>query len=84
MQTTRILSLWYVKSFLTRLYFVMICAGAVGSVISYISSSAQSHAITDLNCTGNETSIASCPHNGLTNNYACSISRDANVFCQCK
>ena len=84
MQTTRILSLWYVKSFLTCLYCAILYAGAVGSVISYVSSSAQSHAITDLNCTGNETSVASCPHNGLTNNYACSISRDANVFCQCK
>uniref|UniRef100_A0A1X7TQF9 SRCR domain-containing protein n=2 Tax=Amphimedon queenslandica TaxID=400682 RepID=A0A1X7TQF9_AMPQE len=55
--------------------------GAIGSVVSYVSSSAQSHSIIDLNCTGNETTILSCPHNGLAS-YACSLNRDANVFCQ--
>ncbi|XP_019858318.1 PREDICTED: deleted in malignant brain tumors 1 protein-like, partial [Amphimedon queenslandica] len=55
--------------------------GAIGSVVSYFNSSAQSHSIIDLNCTGNETTILSCPHNGLAG-YACSINRDANVFCQ--
>ncbi|XP_019853225.1 PREDICTED: deleted in malignant brain tumors 1 protein [Amphimedon queenslandica] len=55
--------------------------GAIGSVVSYFNSSAQSHSIIDLNCTGNEATILSCPHNGLAG-YACSINRDANVFCQ--
>ena len=62
----------------------MFCTtGAIGSVVSYFTSSAQSHSIIDLNCTGNETTILSCPQNGLAG-YACSINRDANVFCQCK
>uniref|UniRef100_A0A1X7TYN8 SRCR domain-containing protein n=1 Tax=Amphimedon queenslandica TaxID=400682 RepID=A0A1X7TYN8_AMPQE len=55
--------------------------GAIGSVVSYFSSSAQSHFIIDLNCTGNEATILSCPRNGLAG-YACSTNRDANVFCQ--
>lgn len=59
------------------------CAGAIGFPVSYNSSNASEHHIIDLNCTGYEADVLDCPYNGLTN-YNCSLSRDANVFCQCK
>ena len=82
MQATRIFSSWY-DSIIFQVTFMFCTTGAIGSVVSYFTSSAQSHSIIDLNCTGNETTILSCPQNGLAG-YACSINRDANVFCQCK
>ena len=45
-------------------------------------SSAPSHNIIDLNCTGQESNILECPFNGLIGQYSCSNSRDANVYCQ--
>ena len=57
--------------------------GAVGSSIVYYSSFASQHNILDLNCTGNENTILDCPYNGLSN-YYCSLSKDANIFCECE
>lgn len=62
---------------------LFVYAGAVGSVITYFSSSLQSHSIINAKCTGNESTLQDCPRDEL-NGYECSISRDANVFCQCK
>ena len=59
-----------------------IIIGAVGSSIVYYSS-ATKHNILDLNCTGNENTILDCPYNGLSN-YYCSLSKDANIFCECE
>ena len=57
--------------------------GAVGSSTVYYSSSTTKHNILDLNCTGNENTILDCPYNGLSN-YSCSLSKDANIFCECE
>ena len=57
--------------------------GAVGSSVVYYSSHTIKHSIIDLNCTGNENTILDCPYNGLSN-YYCSLSKDANIFCECE
>ena len=57
--------------------------GAVGSSTVYYSSYTTKHNIIDLNCTGNENTILNCPYNGLSN-YYCSLSKDANIFCECE
>ena len=65
------------------LYIYYLYKGAIASSVVYYSSYASTHNIIDLNCTGNESNILSCPYNGYTS-YSCSSSRDANVFCKCK
>uniref|UniRef100_A0A1X7ULL6 Deleted in malignant brain tumors 1 protein n=1 Tax=Amphimedon queenslandica TaxID=400682 RepID=A0A1X7ULL6_AMPQE len=55
--------------------------GAIGPVASYQSSSVSKY-ITDLNCTGSETSILDCPYNGLVNHTCEYNTRYANVYCQ--
>ena len=57
--------------------------GAVGSSTVYYYSYTTKHNILDLNCTGNENTILDCPYNGLSN-YYCSLSKDANIFCECE
>ena len=67
---------------LLHVYINKLIQGAVGSSIVYYSS-ATKHNILDLNCTGNENTILDCPYNGLSN-YYCSLSKDANIFCECE
>ena len=56
--------------------------GAIGSSVYYSSDTSQ-HNIIDLNCTGDESTILDCPHNNITD-YSCSLSNDANIFCEGK
>ena len=67
---------------LLHFYIYKLILGAVGSSVVYYSASATKHNILDLNCTGNENTILDCPYNGLSN-YYCSLSKDANIFCEC-
>ena len=64
-------------------YIFTTYTGAIASSAVYYTSSSLIHNIIDLNCTGNESNIFSCPYNGYTS-YSCSLGRDANVFCKCK
>ena len=57
--------------------------GAIGPATVYHYSGTPQHNIIDLNCTGSEDTILDCPHNA-TNGYYCSLSHDANVFCEGK
>ena len=68
---------------LLQFYIHKLILGAIGSSVVYYSSSATKHNILDLNCTGNENTILDCPYNGLSD-YYCSLSNDANIFCECE
>ena len=68
---------------LLHVYINKLILGAVGSSVVYYYSLATKHNIIDLNCTGNENTILDCPYNGLSN-YYCSLSKDANIFCECE
>ena len=57
--------------------------GAIGPSIAYYKSYTSSHYIIQLNCTGTEMTVLECPFS-LSNNDACSLNNDANVFCECK
>ena len=68
---------------LLHVYINKLILGAVGSSIVYYYSSATKHNIIDLNCTGNENIILDCPYNDVSD-YYCSLSKDANIFCECE
>ena len=57
--------------------------GAIGPSIAYYKSYTSSHHIIQLNCTGTELTVLECPFS-LSNDDACSLNNDANVFCECK
>ena len=62
------------------IYNDCLLTGAIGPSATYYSSNTGSHKMIDVNCTGDENNIVSCPYNGYTS-YPCSLGRDANVFC---
>ena len=68
--------------FISRLFYIMYrCSRIFYSLLLLI----RSPFFVRLNCIGNETTILDCPHSHyLDFDYSCSLSTNANIFCQCK
>jgi hypothetical protein len=67
-----------IPTYLIACHFLL---GAIGTTGSYTEGSLPMHII-DLNCTGSESRVLDCPHNGLSDVHTCDHRQDASVRCQ--
>ena len=62
---------------------IIVCVGASVLLNKYIENTWPLH-VADINCTGNESLLLDCPHNGVGIDHHCTALDDAGVICQCE